>query len=397
MNDYLSRVSTLIIKHLEGAELTQPEQLELNAWLEGSPQNKALFSRLADPAYVREALQKMHSYDTEDGWQKIQAAFTTQTGVSNIQRSYSRRYWVAAAAILVAITSAALLYIYFPGKTTPVATTNIAHPAKDIPAPAISKATITLQNGKRLAVDSLAIGTTALQEETAIQKTADGHIIYAGKNASTTEIYFNTLSNPRGSSVIQLTLSDGTKVWLNVESEIRYPVAFTGTSREVEMKGEAYFEVAKDAAKPFMVKSNGTTVQVTGTHFNINAYTDEASLNVSLLEGGVKVSKDNNMVVLAPGEQAQVGGNIKIDAHADMEQVMAWKNGSFSFKGEDIYATMRQLSRWYNVNIQFKEAVSEKFYGDISRQKNISSVLKMLETTGSVHFKTIGNMIEVYK
>ncbi|MCC6288308.1 MAG: FecR domain-containing protein [Chitinophagaceae bacterium] len=397
MNDHLSRVSELIIKHLEGGLLTAQEQQELDAWLEASPQNKTLLPQLTDPDYVREALQQMHSYNAEAGWQKIQSAYTTVPAVVPVRHSSQWKYWVAAAAILFAVAGAALLYLYFPGKTTPIATTKAAQPAKDIPAPAISKATITLQNGKRISVDSLTIGTIDLQEKTAIKKTADGQIVYTGNEASTAQMYFNTLTNPRGSKVIQLTLSDGTKVWLNTESEIRYPVAFTGTSREVEMKGEAYFEVAKDAAKPFMVKSNGTTVEVTGTHFNINAYSDEASLNISLLEGGVKVSKGSNTVALTPGEQAQVNEKIKIDAHADMEQVMAWKNGSFSFKGEDIYTTMRQLSRWYNVDIQFKEAVSEKFYGDISRDKNISSVLKKLETTGGVHFKTIENRIEVYK
>ncbi|MFT4016739.1 MAG: FecR domain-containing protein [Agriterribacter sp.] len=397
MNDYLSQVSALIIKHLESSPLTAQEQQELDAWLEASPQNKALFSRLTDPAYVREALQRMHSYNAEAGWQKIQYAYTNPIAVAPMQRSPQWKYWVAAATILVAIAGAALLYLYFPGKTTPIAATNVPQPAKDIPAPAVSKATITLQNGKRISVDSLSIGTNALQEKTAIQKTADGQIAYTGDEASNTEMHFNTLTNPRGSKVIQLTLNDGTKIWLNTESEIRYPIAFTSTSREVEMKGEAYFEVAKDAAKPFVVKSNGTAIQVTGTHFNVNAYMDEVSLNVSLLEGGVKVSKGSNTVTLMPGEQAQVNDNIKINAQADMEQVMAWKNGSFSFKGEDIYTTMRQLSRWYNVDIHFKEAVFEKFYGDISRDKNISSVLKMLETTGSVHFKTAGNMIEVYK
>lgn len=397
MNDQLSKISAIIIKHLEGNSLTEHEQQEMNTWLEASPRNKALFSRLTNPDYVREELQKMYGYDAESGWQKIQSSYAAQEDIISMRHSSRWKYRVAAAVIFLALAGASFLFINFPNTKNKVVHIAPVSTEPDIPAPAISKATITLQNGKRIAVDSLTVGSTALQENTAIQKTADGQIVYTGDNAAITETLYNTLTNPRGSKVVQLTLNDGTKVWLNTESEIRYPVAFTGTTREVDIKGEAYFEVAKDVSKPFMVKSNGTTVQVTGTHFNINAYTNEASLNISLLEGGVKISKGSHTVTLSPGQQAQVSDNIKMDMHPDMEQVMAWKNGSFSFKGEDIYTTMRQLSRWYDVDVYFKEQIAEKFYGDISRDKNISSVLKMLETTGSVHFKTTGNMIEVYK
>ena len=396
MDNLLSKVSALIIKHLEGTPLTQAEQQELDTWLQASPQNKALFSKLSDTGYVRQELGKMYGYDAEAGWKKIRSAYGEQTDTIPIQRSSRWKYWVAAAAMLVAIAAAALLFINFSGKDT-----EVVHAPEitvtDIPAPAISKATITLQNGKRIPVDSLIIGTTALQGETSVQKTADGQIVYTSDEEPTPEMRFNTLANPRGSKVIQLTLSDGTKVWLNAESEIRYPVAFTAGQREVEMKGEAYFEVAKDVEKPFIVQSNGAKVQVTGTHFNINAYTDEPALNVTLLEGGVKVSKENNMVLLKPGEQAQVGDNIHVNANADIEQVMAWKNGIFSFDGTDIYTAMRQISRWYDVDIRFNDAIRENLYGGIPRDSNISDVLNMLETTGSVRFKTTGNMIEVYK
>jgi ferric-dicitrate binding protein FerR (iron transport regulator) len=396
MDNSLNKVSALIIKHLEGARLTQAEQQELDAWLQASPQNQALFSKLTDTGYVRQELEKMYDYDAEAGWEKIRSAYGELADAIPMQRSSRWKYWVAAAVTLVAIAGAALLFLYFSGKNTKAVHTPVIA-ATDIPAPAISKATITLQNGKRMPVDSLIIGTTALQGEISVQKTADGQIVYTSDKEPTPEMRFNTLANPRGSRVIQLTLSDGTKVWLNAESEIRYPVAFTAGQRKVEIKGEAYFEVAKDAQKPFVVQSNGATVQVTGTHFNVNAYTDEPALRVTLLEGGVKVSKENNTVLLKPGEQAEVGGNIHIHANADIDQVMAWKNGIFSFNGTDIYTAMRQISRWYDVDIRFNDAIKENFYGDIPRNSNISGVLNMLETTGSVHFKTIGNMIEVYK
>lgn len=397
MNDFIQPVSDLIILHLKGEPLTAEEKKRLDTWLEADPQNKVLFNRLCDPAYMRQELEKMTSYSADSGWEKVKEHFTAEESAVVKPMVFYKRFWMAAAVAVVLIISAALLYMYLPAKKTAIAQTHDAKPATDIPAPSVSKATITLQNGKRISVDSLTTNAVDLQEKAAIQKTANGEIVYKAPVSSGSEIYFNTLTNPRGSKVVQVTLSDGTKVWLNTDSEIKYPVAFAAGSRQIEMVGEAYFEVAKDAARPFIVKSGKTVIQVTGTHFNVNAYPDEKSLNVSLLEGRVNVVKDNKSIPLAPGEQAQVSEEIKVDSKVDMDQVMAWKNGTFNFNGEDIYTAMRQLSRWYNVTIQFKENVTEKFYGDIPRDNNISSVLSMLETTGRVHFKTTGNSIEVFK
>lgn len=397
MNDHLNTISALIIRSLEGEQLSAEERQVLDAWLNASPQNRVLFSQLTDPVYVREELEKMYSYNMEDGWQKLQAKYTGAENLVAIQQPRRWKYWIAAAVILFAIAGAALFFVYIPRNQKQLADHTTVKPAADVAAPGISKATITLQDGTRIAVDSTAIGNMALQGKTIIRKTAEGQILYAAGDKAGAETQFNTLTNPRGSRVVQLTLSDGTKLWLNAESEIRYPVAFTGKQREVSVEGEVYFEVAKDPAKHFIVTSNGVTVQVTGTHFNVNAYKDEASLKVTLLEGAVKVSKENNTVNLSPGEQAQVNNDIRIDRQADIEQVMAWKNGLFIFNGTDIYTTMRQLSRWYDVDVKFKENITERFYGDISRGKNISVVLGILETTGSVHFKTTGNMIEVSK
>lgn len=397
MNDHLYRISALIIRRLEGEQLSEQEQQVLDEWLKASPQNPVFLSQLSDPLYVKEELEKMYSYNIEDGWQKLMSKYDTEENVVAIQKYRNWKYWIAAAVVLFAIAGAALLFINFPARQKPIENQNTVITATDVAAPAITKATITLQDGTRIAVDSINIGNMAMQGKTIIQKTADGQIQYTADDKVISETQYNRLTNPRGSRVIQLTLSDGTKVWLNAESEIRYPVAFNENQREVEIEGEVYFEVAKDPAKPFIVQSNGTTVQVTGTHFNINAYKDEASLDVTLLEGAVKVSKANHSVNLTPGEQAKVSNDIQIHRQVNTEEVMAWKNGLFIFNGTDIYTTMRQLSRWYDVDVKFNENITERFYGDISREKNISGVLTMLETTGSVHFKTSGNMIEVYK
>lgn len=397
MNDHLYRISALIIRRLEGEQLSEQEQQVLDEWLKASPQNPVFLSQLSDPLYVKEELEKMYSYNIEDGWQNLISKYDTEENVVAIQKYRNWKYWIAAAVVLFAIAGAALLFINFPARQKPIENQNTVITATDVAAPAITKATITLQDGTRIAVDSINIGNMAMQGKTIIQKTADGQIQYTADDKVISETQYNRLTNPRGSRVVQLTLSDGTKVWLNAESEIRYPVAFNENQREVEIEGEVYFEVAKDPAKPFIVQSNGTTVQVTGTHFNINAYKDEASLDVTLLEGSVKVSKANHSVNLTPGEQAKVSNDIQIHRQVNTEEVMAWKNGLFMFNGTDIYTAMRQLSRWYDVSVKFNENITERFYGDISREKNISSVLNMLETTGSIHFRTTGSTIEVNK
>lgn len=395
MDEYLSNIARLIIKHLE-ERLTAEEEKELNEWLSNSEKERQLFSKLTDPAYVQEELKKFYAYDADAGWEKIQQAHHFPKDVIPLQHTQRRRYWMSAAAILVILSGAAFLYFYLPRQNKSMEQDSASTQA-DIAAPAISKATITLQDGITIAIDSVTQGTITKQQNTTIRKTGDGQLVYESKQAQASATAFNTITNPRGSKVIQLTLSDGTKVWLNVESEMRYPVAFTADTREVDIKGEVYFEVVKNPSQPFIVKVNGVAVQVTGTHFNVNAYKEESTLNVTLLEGGVKVSSKNNTVVLQPGQQAQVGDNIKTDKQADVEQVMAWKNGVFNFNGTDIHTIMRQLGRWYDVEVHFKDDITEHFYGDIAREKNISEVLNMLQTTGGIHFKTKEKKIEVFK
>lgn len=393
-NAHTERIAVLISKHLEN-NLTSQEKAELDLWLSTSPKERELFSKFMDNGYVRGELEKLYSYDPKAGWQKIQNAHAFNEKPA-ITRSIARwKYWIAAA-ILIILASAGALLFYFPKQEKPVAHHSSNKPA-DIAAPAVSKATITLQDGRKITLDSLNAGMVAMQENISIQKTQGGEILYGGSQPTGKTNIYNTLTNPRGSKVIQLTLSDGTKVWLNVESEMHYPVVFNAPAREIEITGEAYLEVAANASKPFIVKANDIAVQVIGTHFNINAYKDETAVKVTLLEGGVKVAQKNTTVVLRPGEQAQVDDNIKVDKSADTEQAIAWKNGIFSFKDSDIGTIMRQLSKWYDVEVHFKDNITEHFYGEISREKNISSVLNMLQMTGSVHFETKGNTIEVKK
>jgi ferric-dicitrate binding protein FerR (iron transport regulator) len=186
-------------------------------------------------------------------------------------------------------------------------------------------------------------------------------------------------------------LSDGSKVWLNAASSLQFPASFTGNTREVQLTGEGYFEVAKNAAMPFHVKVNNITIEVLGTHFNVNAYEDEASVATTLLEGSVKIKKDlpakssSQSVVLKPGEQAQLAkdGQLKINRNANTQEVIAWKNDNFEFNNTPVKEIMRQISRWYDVEIDYKGSVSmHKLTGKISRNVDLHQVIEMLKYTG---------------
>jgi|SRR5665213_584716 len=266
----------------------------------------------------------------------------------------------------------------------------------DIAPPAVVNAVLTLANGQRIILDSSGKGTLALQGSVNVVKLADGQIAYRGTSK---EIEYNTLSNPRGSKIITLSLADGSKVWLNAESSLRYPTAFAGNERKVEITGEAYFEVVHNPAMPFVVCKSGTSIRVLGTHFNVNAYDDENSLDVTLLEGSVSVMNVHSIQpkVIQPGAQAKVdkNGAIELTKSVDLNEVMAWKNGFFSFKGADIESIMRQVSRWYNVEVIFKKPVTEKFYAEVSKSTSVSTLLEILEATKAVQFKIKGNTIMV--
>jgi ferric-dicitrate binding protein FerR (iron transport regulator) len=274
--------------------------------------------------------------------------------------------------------------------------------------PGGNKAVLTLGNGATIILDSAHTGALAQQGNTQVVKLNNGQLLYNhtaknGENSLTIDhspLTYNTLSTPRGGQY-QLVLPDGSTVWLNAASSIRFPTAFTGNERNVEITGEAYFEVKKNAAMPFTVKmNNGASVQVLGTHFNINAYDDEETIKTTLLEGSVKITKDAALAIIRPGEQAtlshksQTSQNIPVQK-VDVEEVMAWKNGAFQFGGATIETVMRQISRWYDVEVEYKGNISLHFAGTISRNVNISQVLEMLEKAGGIKTTIKGNKVIV--
>jgi transmembrane sensor len=265
--------------------------------------------------------------------------------------------------------------------------------------PGGNRAILTLADGSTIVLDSARNGILAKQDNADIHKTKNGAIYYqaGGAKDNTQHQLTNTITTPRGGQY-QLTLPDGTNVWLNASSSLTFPVAFTQTERKVQLEGEAYFEVAKDKTKPFLVITRNSEVKVLGTHFNIMTYPDEASTKTTLLEGSVNIRNNISSITLKPGQQAELSdkaGHIKI-SQANTEEAVAWRSGYFMFNNEDIKSVMRKISRWYDVDVIYACDTSGKdFGGTVSRFKNVSDVLRMLELTGTVHFKVDGRRIIV--
>jgi len=261
--------------------------------------------------------------------------------------------------------------------------------------PGGEKATLTLADGSTIVLDEAQNGTIAQQGNSKIIK-LDGKLSYDPTNKNSREIVYNTISTPKGGQY-QLELPDGSKVWLNATSSIHFPTSFTGTTRRIEITGEAYFEIAKNPNMPFIVTVNNSEVQVLGTHFNINAYNDEDNVKTTLLEGSVRFVNDDNINILKPGQQAQLtkDGMTKVVSNVDVDEVVAWKNGMFDFENAGIETVMRQLSRWYDVEIEYKGETDDLFIAEMPRNIKLSDALKALELTGKVKFDIQGKKIIV--
>lgn len=326
-------------------------------------------------------------YRTADWEPVLQTVFNSdqpQQPVVASRGEFVRRF--AVAAVLIALLGTGVWWIIHqrPATTQPI----VQATKLNVPAPATNRATITLGNGRQIYLDSAGNGALARQGNAQVVKLANGQVAYKVENMISRVTLFNTLTNPRGSQVVNLTLSDGTRVWLNAESSIRYPVVFTGQDRSVEIKGEGYFEVAQNPNKPFKVQQGMTTIEVLGTAFNVNAYADEPALKVTLLDGKLRVEKEGTNVLLQPGQQAQVATGIQLNKGVDLVAVMAWKNGLFSFHDADLPAVMRQLARWYNIDVDYEGHIPQEkfqFNGKMGKDLTLNNVLDLL-TNARVHY-----------
>lgn len=253
-----------------------------------------------------------------------------------------------------------------------------------------NKAVLTLADGSKIVLEDAGNGVIANEGVSEISKTSEGQLVYnTDRSAKDNNIKYNEIAIPRGGEY-RIVLPDGTKVWLNSSSALKYPAQFIGKERSVELTGEGYFEVAKNAKQPFKVKVKDMEVQVLGTHFNVSAYQDDASIITTLLEGSVNISGKTGHAKLKPGEQSvYANNNIEVSA-ANTEEAIAWKNGYFRFNNEDIESIMKKVSRWYNVDIEYRGDVKGKtFWGTFSRTKSIAELLANLELTESIKFKIV--------
>lgn len=312
-----------------------------------------------------------------------------------------RRTWFrAAAAVLLVLVAGSYFILRNPATKAPqLAKTILPVPAADI-LPGGNKAVLTLADGSTIILDSAANGILGTQGNMKIEKLENGLLAYNLDGKWITEndaAFYNTIRTPRGGQY-QVTLSDGTRVWLNAASSIRFPVFFTGKERRVEVTGETYFEVAKNAAKPFHVNAGNTEVEVLGTHFNVNAYEDESAIKTTLLEGKVKVTGAAQAArFLQPGQQSGVtkNGEISVNRHADTEEAVAWIKGRFQFNSADLRSMLRQIARWYDVDVEYRGNVDLHFTGQLTRSERVNKLFEKLEMTGEVHFRVEGRKIIV--
>ncbi|TDQ11293.1 FecR family protein [Pedobacter metabolipauper] len=295
-----------------------------------------------------------------------------------------KRYRISIAAALILISLSAVFYLYSNQQTE-----ILEQSAAINVAPGSNKAILTLDDGSTIVLDQSNAGVLAQQGTAVIRKESGGKLVYnASAQHPDQPVKYNSIVIPRGGQY-QLVLPDGTLVMLNAESSLRFPVIFNGNHRQVELKGEAYFEVAKNKAKPFKIKTHGVDIEVLGTHFNVNSYRNE--INTTLLEGSVKLKSAKDAVVLKPGQSGVLeNGSHLVVKVADLESVMAWKNGYFVFHDETVRSIMEKAARWYDVDVEYKgDVADQEFYGKVSRYENISELLKNLELTGMVNFKVI--------
>jgi ferric-dicitrate binding protein FerR (iron transport regulator) len=399
--DVNEHVRLLFAKYLR-KENSAEEFEEMMTWLVAMDEGEK--NKLSEPLkelWDKAMADKLPSTAEQVDWDRV---FNTvlssgeQTAVIPMEvKQPARIGWkkVAAAIVILGIilTGSFLLL----NRKAPREIVKLEKQVRHLPEEIHSKgnqAILTLANGSVIILDSTKNGIITNQGNVKIIKLDSGQLAYSPLNANgaaASEISYNTITTPRAAQY-EVVLSDGTKVWLNAASSLRYPTSFSGQDRKVELTGEGYFEVAKNKDKPFHVRVGAVEVEVLGTHFNIMAYDDEASIQTTLLEGSVKVSYNNQTDLLKPGRQASLNRNdSKLTmSDANVQQVVAWKNGYFYFDKSDVKTIMRQVSRWYDLDIVYESSVPDMmFSGKIERSLPLSGISHLLES-GQIHFRIEG-------
>lgn len=398
VNEHLE-IADLIAKHFRGL-LTEHEKVALTAWINAAPENQRLWEQLNDNELLREKILSMpDAGSTSAAWDRLQSKL--QAGRPRPHIGYRIFLYTAAiTGMLLGVASLIYLLLHRPDATAPPAVAKVETPAPQPITPGSSKARLVLASGMVVELKDNAEQAFAEEDGTHIKSSA-AILSYSAAGTTDAPVY-NTLETPRGGEY-RVVLQDSSAVWLNAASSLRFPTRFSGDTRKVYLSGEAYFEIAKNRNKPFIVSINNMSVTVTGTQFNVKGYPDETYVNTTLVEGGVELRTTDNPavkpVLLRPGFQG-VWENKKITVkEAYLEEALAWKNGLFVFSSEPIGSIMRKLSRWYDVEVKFPDtAVTDlRFTGTIRKYESIQKVLEMLAWTQKVKFTVDEKHISVLK
>jgi len=395
-NEFLKR---LLKQYLTG-NITDKGKSEL-AQLLKVPESRKQLELLMEETFKQDTFlveENLQMRDEIQNWLKEKLVGSEETETLIHQFVPNKRVipllWKYVAAALIVIVAGVGIFTLTNKREHKPLTVQLQNKTNDV-LPGKFKAKLTLADGSVVVLDSANNKLLAKQGSTNVIN-EDGRVVYKQKGKEQ-QILYNTLSTTTGETY-SMVLSDGTTVWLNTKSSVRFPVVFVGKQREVEVSGEVYFEVARNKEQPFIVKVNNAEVQVLGTHFNIMSYDEESTVNTTLFEGSVKFVVGASSVMLKPGQQSQMAknGEMKVISDVDLDKVIAWKNGLFVFDGADLETVMRQLSRWYGVDIMYKaKALSQSFIGEIPRNSNLSDVLKVLELTSKIRFEIQGKKIIV--
>jgi ferric-dicitrate binding protein FerR (iron transport regulator) len=379
----LLHIAGLIYRQRSG-ELDEAEQETLNNWLAAGEQNRRLFRELSSQDLEAITRSEADSTNLQASIERVYLATGIKPGPAHIYISKWRTWRWAAAILVLAIAGAAGLQLA-KEKNKPL----VAVHTTDV-APGSRKATLKLGNGSTIILDDAQNGVIANQGKTVIKKSGNGQLVYDASASVATEITYNTITTPNGGEY-EVILPDGSHVWLNAASAIRFPAAFTGHTREVEINGEAYLEIVKNAKAPFIVVSGKHSVEVLGTKFNIQSYPKEENITTTLIQGSIRIAAGKYTKVLQPGQQSLVrseaNSNIRLATEVNMEEVLAWRNGQFIFDNTGMKTVVSQLERWYDVKIDYTGMEDYRFNGEISRNVSLSKVLKMMELTSNIHYK----------
>lgn len=385
MEDFESKQKELLEKYRNGI-CTPEEKAIVENWY--NSQSDLMADTLPEPDYDQ---------TRDEIWNKLWSRRIITLNERKPGGLFKRQYLTVAASLLVLITAGIFFMIYKTPDEGSLKENKQVSTAK----PGGNKAYLTLSDGKRISLTDTVQGTVAVHGGIKFIKTADGRLSCEAISGKAGDAFkYNTLETPKGGQY-QIKLIDGTKVWLNAASVLKYPSQFSGQERRVELKGEAYFEVAKSRDSPFVIVSGRQQVEVLGTHFNINAYEDETSVKTTLVEGSVKVSREgkrnHDFRLLKAGQQSVLTFEAFKVKEADTEEAIAWKNGYFIFENDNLEMIMRKLERWYDVDVIYNGTINNKVkvMGSISRTTELPELLKMLESTDKFKFKTEGRRITV--